>query len=313
MLDLHHLSEGAAETAIRWAFDEHLCARMRTNDSTAVEGVTLVTGWGRSRKVTDMGDVRARAVTTLEHLGISLLPTSNPGCVEVDMMSAAAALASSSWRATVDSALRDTPAFGASRTEWIVKRRRRFDTMPALRGGGCLALDDAEPSMALDDAEPVAAGDESLCVYELERLVNMERNEAVLRRLGLLPAWPGAPPRTVRARRTARSGPTALMRRSSRLSARPLIRYIYTRPYLKRSASRVLPALRGGGDDSLDRLAHERPSRDRTALEAEPVGVLGTLRCPPWYRTRWLHARMSTAADRMAVSLIWQARHPHPR
>jgi pentatricopeptide repeat protein len=93
LLDLHELSEGAAEAAIRWLFDEKLsrrnCSAMVTYDSTPVDGVHLITGWGRSRKVTQHGDLRARAIATLDRMGLSTLPTDNPGRLIVQFERAA--------------------------------------------------------------------------------------------------------------------------------------------------------------------------------------------------------------------------------
>ena len=93
LLDLHALSEGAAEAAIRWLFDEKLsrrnCSAMVTYDSTPVDGVHLITGWGRSRKVTHHGDLRARAIATLDRMGLSTLPTDNPGRLIVQFERAA--------------------------------------------------------------------------------------------------------------------------------------------------------------------------------------------------------------------------------
>ena len=90
VLDLHHLSEGAAEAAIRWLFDDKLSRcnsglslAVISPDDTPVDGVQLITGWGRSRKVTSHGDVRARAIATLDHLGLAMLPTRNPGTLEI--------------------------------------------------------------------------------------------------------------------------------------------------------------------------------------------------------------------------------------
>ena len=93
ILDLHHLSEGAAEAATCWLFDEKLtwCGRSAvvTYDSTPIDGVHLITGWGRSRKLTSNGDIRARAIATLDRLGLSMLPTCNPGRLVIQLKSAA--------------------------------------------------------------------------------------------------------------------------------------------------------------------------------------------------------------------------------
>ena len=93
LLDMHGLSEGAAEAATCWLFEEKLsrCGRSAvvTYDSTQIDGVQLITGWGRSRKLTSNGDIRARATATLDRLGLSLLPTGNPGRVIISLERAA--------------------------------------------------------------------------------------------------------------------------------------------------------------------------------------------------------------------------------
>ena len=93
LLDMHGLSEGAAEAAIYWLFEEKLsrCGRSAvvTYDSTQIDGVQLITGWGRSRKLTSNGDIRARAIATLDRLGLSLLSTGNLGRVIISLERAA--------------------------------------------------------------------------------------------------------------------------------------------------------------------------------------------------------------------------------
>ena len=93
LLDLHGLSEGAAEAATCWLFEEKLsrCGRsgVVTYDSTQIDGVQLITGWGRSRKLTSNGDIRARAIATLDRMGLSTLPTDNLGRLVVQFERAA--------------------------------------------------------------------------------------------------------------------------------------------------------------------------------------------------------------------------------
>ena len=81
---MHDLSEGAAETAVRWWLEERVpLLRASTNDGEP-ERLEIITGWGKSRAVTARGDVRARVRSVLQELGCSLLPCRNPGCFWVD-------------------------------------------------------------------------------------------------------------------------------------------------------------------------------------------------------------------------------------
>ena len=73
-LDLHDLSEGAAETAVRWWLEERVRDRERLH-LPLPERLELITGWGKSRGATDKGDVRARIET--------VLPTDNLGMLVV--------------------------------------------------------------------------------------------------------------------------------------------------------------------------------------------------------------------------------------
>ena len=84
VLDLHGLGEGAAEAAIHWLLDEKVSVGNRgfIYDSTHVDDVRFITGWGRSRKLTHTGDLRARAIATLGHRGLPIVPTRNPGVVQ---------------------------------------------------------------------------------------------------------------------------------------------------------------------------------------------------------------------------------------
>jgi pentatricopeptide repeat protein len=78
-LDLHNLSEGAAETAVRWWLNERVPAM-----SAAPERLIIVTGWGKSRSMLRDGDVRGRVERVLGGLGVSTLPTGNKGRFLVD-------------------------------------------------------------------------------------------------------------------------------------------------------------------------------------------------------------------------------------
>ena len=74
-LDLHEHSEGAAETAVRWWLEERV---QRTSE------LIIVTGYGKSRKETGTGDVRARVVRVLGEVGVpATIADDNPGRVLV--------------------------------------------------------------------------------------------------------------------------------------------------------------------------------------------------------------------------------------
>ena len=83
-LDLHDLSEGAAETAVRWWLEEGVPGRVAAAAGAAPERLELITGWGKSREVTQIADVRARVEAVLLDLGAAMLPTDNPGMLVVD-------------------------------------------------------------------------------------------------------------------------------------------------------------------------------------------------------------------------------------
>jgi len=84
-LDLHDLSEGAAETAVRWWLEEGVRDRVNATPHGAVpERLELITGWGKSRGVTGNGDVRARIQTVLREMGATMLPTENLGVLVVE-------------------------------------------------------------------------------------------------------------------------------------------------------------------------------------------------------------------------------------
>ena len=78
-LDLHDLSEGAAETAVRWWLEERVPAM-----STPPKRLIIVTGWGKSRSALATGDVRGRTSRVLADMGVATLPTDNPGRFVVD-------------------------------------------------------------------------------------------------------------------------------------------------------------------------------------------------------------------------------------
>ena len=83
-LDLHDLSEGAAETAVRWWLEEGVRDRVNATPGAVPERLELITGWGKSRGVTDKGDVRARVETVLREMGATMLPTENLGILVVE-------------------------------------------------------------------------------------------------------------------------------------------------------------------------------------------------------------------------------------
>ena len=84
-LDLHDLSEGAAETAVRWWLEEGVHDRVNATPGAVPERLELITGWGKSRGVTDTGDVRARIETVLREMGATMLPTDNLGILVIEM------------------------------------------------------------------------------------------------------------------------------------------------------------------------------------------------------------------------------------
>ena len=130
--------------------------------------------------------------------------------------------------------------------------------------------DAASPPQNESDAvsTPSSHGhDEQLSAYELARNINVARNEAMLRQLGLLDSRLPASPVNIRVRRTARPRTEAEIRRSPRLLVQPTFRYVYTRPYT------LLSACRGGGSMALDAPPAE--------VEVEPLGGSMPLDAPP--------------------------------
>ena len=83
-LDVHDLSEGAAETAVRWWLEEGVRDRVAAAPDEAPERLELITGWGKSREVAQVTDVRARIEAVLRDMGATMLPTDNPGLLVVD-------------------------------------------------------------------------------------------------------------------------------------------------------------------------------------------------------------------------------------
>ena len=77
-LDLHHLSEGAAEAAVRWWLDER-------STGCATQRLDVITGWGKSRPVYRDSDIRATVGKLLDDLEVPQLTTSNPGVLSVDL------------------------------------------------------------------------------------------------------------------------------------------------------------------------------------------------------------------------------------
>ena len=81
-LDLHDLSEGAAQAAVRWWLEEAVVERLRDG---ATQRLEVITGWGKSRPSWGTGDIRAAVEQVLRELDLPLLPTTNPGRLRVDL------------------------------------------------------------------------------------------------------------------------------------------------------------------------------------------------------------------------------------
>ena len=77
-LDLHDMSDGAAEAAVRWWLDER-------STGCATQRLDVITGWGKSRPVYKDSDIRATVGKLLDDLEVPQLPTSNPGVLSVDL------------------------------------------------------------------------------------------------------------------------------------------------------------------------------------------------------------------------------------
>ena len=81
-LDLHEHSEGAGETALRWWLEERVPALQPKPDR-----LIIVTGFGKSRRATQVRDLRGRVEGALAAMGAPTLPSDNPGRLVVDMQS----------------------------------------------------------------------------------------------------------------------------------------------------------------------------------------------------------------------------------
>ena len=69
----------AAETAVRWWLEVRAPLV-----APPPEHLTIVTGWGKSRRASQDSDVRGRVECVLADMGVPTLPSDNPGCVVVD-------------------------------------------------------------------------------------------------------------------------------------------------------------------------------------------------------------------------------------
>merc|ERR1712032_558385 len=74
VLDLHNHSEGAGETAVRWWLEERVPTMTSKPDK-----LIIVTGWGKSRRITQDSDLRGRVERVLAELCMTTLPMDNPG------------------------------------------------------------------------------------------------------------------------------------------------------------------------------------------------------------------------------------------
>eukprot|EP00908_Phaeocystis_cordata_P002575 Transcript_12802.p2 GENE.Transcript_12802~~Transcript_12802.p2 ORF type:complete len:748 (-),score=139.50 Transcript_12802:42-2285(-) len=78
-LDLHYLSVGAAETAVRWWLTERVHERAK-EPSLMPPRLIVVTGYGKSRNAHQTGEkVVDRVRTLLQTMGVTVLPDDNPG------------------------------------------------------------------------------------------------------------------------------------------------------------------------------------------------------------------------------------------
>ena len=78
-LDLHFLSVGAAETAVRWWLEE------RVPGMCAPSELNIVTGYGKTRKARQTSDVRARVVRLLRDMNVpATIAANNHGMVLVE-------------------------------------------------------------------------------------------------------------------------------------------------------------------------------------------------------------------------------------
>ena len=59
--------------------------RLQAVGDSVPKQLTIVTGWGKTRKAHDTGDVRGRVVATLRKMGVPTAESRNPGRVLVDV------------------------------------------------------------------------------------------------------------------------------------------------------------------------------------------------------------------------------------
>ena len=81
-LDLHDLSEGAAEAAVRYWLEKASAGTLRVD---AMQRLEVITGWGSSRPSYSDGDLRTAVQKVFDQLEVPLLPTTNPGLLVVDL------------------------------------------------------------------------------------------------------------------------------------------------------------------------------------------------------------------------------------
>ena len=96
-LDLHDLSQGAAETAVRWWLEEGVPSRVAAAPAVVPTRLELITGYGKSRAVHQESDVRARVKALLQAMGAALIPSDNPGTLLVDVTRTPTHVFRSSW------------------------------------------------------------------------------------------------------------------------------------------------------------------------------------------------------------------------
>jgi hypothetical protein len=81
-LDLHDLSEGAAEAAVLWWLEEAWDEALKAGEVQALE---VITGWGKSRPAYSLGDVYGTVERLFDEMEVPLLETDNPGSLLVDL------------------------------------------------------------------------------------------------------------------------------------------------------------------------------------------------------------------------------------
>jgi len=82
-LDLHGMSTGSVRFAVSWFLSE-LMAGARKGKAVP-QYIELVTGWGKSRRVYDVADIRADVAQHLEELGLPYDFLKNQGRIGVDV------------------------------------------------------------------------------------------------------------------------------------------------------------------------------------------------------------------------------------